>query len=344
MAKHKVLSGIRATGNLHIGNYLGAVKGMIKLQDNSDYQTNFMVADVHTITTPFDPVALAKSRRSVIIDYLACGLDPEKSILFLQSMVPQHLELAFYFSAVTSIARMQHLPTFKDKIKQHPQAATMALLNYPVLMAADILLYQADSVPVGVDQEPHLEITRQIARAINDRFGTSFPEPKRFATSGEYVPSLSGTGKMSKSVANSFINLTDTLSTIETKLKAVPTDSGKGSITPDPKSKLGFIYTDQFGLVSQGVSGLLKLVELFEGENQRQQYDQAYEHEGIRYSELKQQLAGKIFEELKPIQAKRAELDANVDYVDEVIHSGATRAKIKAEQTMIEIRDKIGLG
>jgi len=152
--KHRVLSGIRATGRLHLGNYLGAVKGMLELQADPDYETLFMVADAHAVTTPFEIEQLRKNRREVILDYLSCGLDPVKSVIFQQAEVSQHFELAFYFSAVMTIAKMQHLPTFKDKVKQYPEHATMALLNYPLLMAADILVYKADSVPVGIDQEP----------------------------------------------------------------------------------------------------------------------------------------------------------------------------------------------
>src|SRR3989338_1099449 len=228
----RVLSGIRATGRLHLGNYLGAVKGFLELQDNSDYQTFYMVVDLHTITTPYDEKVLKESVRNIIIHYLACGLDPKKSTLFVQSMVPEHIELAYLFSTVVSIARMQHLPTFKEKIKMHPGDVTMALLNYPVLMAADILVYKAGLVPVGVDQEPHLEVTREIARAMNQKYGMDFPEPVRFAMPGEYVPSLLGEGKMSKSVEGSYINLTDDLETIKAKLAKAPTDSGKGEKFP----------------------------------------------------------------------------------------------------------------
>jgi tryptophanyl-tRNA synthetase len=175
--KKRVLSGIRASGRLHIGNYLGAVKGMLELQNNPDFETLYMVADVHTITTPYDIETLRKNRREVILDYLAAGLDPNKSILFQQASVPEHLELAFYLSSVTTVAKMQHLPTFKDKVKQYPENVTMALLNYPVLMAADILVYKANMVPVGIDQEPHLEVAREIARRMNQDYGTDFAEP-----------------------------------------------------------------------------------------------------------------------------------------------------------------------
>ena len=195
MKKKRVFSGIRATGRLHLGNYLGAVKGMLALQENLEYETLYGVVDLHTITTPYDPKTLSATVQEVVLDYLAAGLDPKKSIIIVQSHVKEHLELFYYFSTVTSVARMQHLPTYKDKVKQHPKNVTMALLNYPVLMAADILIYKAELVPVGIDQEPHLEVAREIARKMNAKYGTDFPEPQRFATKGEYVPSCWEKGK-----------------------------------------------------------------------------------------------------------------------------------------------------
>lgn len=324
---HRVLSGIRATGRLHLGNYLGAVKGMIELQADSKYQTFYMVADAHAITTPFSTEELRENRREVILDYLACGLDPEKSVIFQQAEIPEHFELAFYFSAVTTIAKMQHLPTFKDKVKQYPHHNTMALLNYPILMAADILVYQAELVPVGIDQEPHLEVAREIARRMNQDFGTNFPEPKRFATSGEYVPSLTGSGKMSKSVAGSFISLTSSLEEIQAALSHAPTDSGTGTEVP----------------TEGGVSNLLKFVELFQGLEKRQMYEAQYLSSGIRYGDLKKELAAAIFAELAPIQSKRKELEAKRAYVDDVIAHGREQARAVAQQTTMQTRSALGL-
>jgi tryptophanyl-tRNA synthetase len=326
--KKTVLSGIRATGRLHLGNYLGAVKGMLELQNSQDYQTLYMVADVHTLTTPYDVEELRTHRRQVIMDYVAAGLDPEKSILFLQATVPQHLELAFYFSSVTTIARMQHLPTFKDKVKQHPDHATMALLNYPILMAADILVYKAGLVPVGIDQEPHLEVAREIARKMNAQYGLDFPEPQRFATKGEYVPSLQGSGKMSKSVEGSFINLTDDLATIEARLAATPTDSGKGEQVP----------------TEGGVANLLTMVELFQGTEAKAELEQAYLSTGIRYKDLKKNLAAAIYQELEPIQDKRRSIEADSKYVDDVIATGSERAQAIAGATLVEVKEALGLG
>ena len=272
--KKRVFSGTRATGRLHLGNYLGAVKGYLELSKTQEYETIYMVMDLHAITTPFDKEKLAQNKKEVIMDYLACGLDPEKSIITAQSQVLEHTYLAHLISSEITVARMQHLPTFKDKVKQYPKHVTMALLNYPVLMAADILLYKASLVPVGIDQEPHLEVAREIARKMNEKYGTDFPEPTRFATAGEYVPSLAGEGKMSKSIEGSYINLTDDLETIKKRLASAPTNSGKGEKVPE----------------EGGVANLLTLVELFEGEEKRKKYEKDYLGNGIRYGELKTEL------------------------------------------------------
>ena len=324
----RVLSGIRATGRLHLGNYLGAVKGMLELQNDPGYETLFMVADIHTITTPFNIDELRKNRREVITDYLAAGLNPEKSIIFLQSEVSEHIELAFYFSSVTTIARMQHLQTYKDKVKQHPGHNTMALLNYPVLMAADILIYKASLVPVGIDQEPHLEVTREIARKMNQQYGTDFPEPVRFATKGEYIPSLKGEGKMSKSVEGSYINMTDDLDTIKIKLSKVPTDSGKEG---GPIPKIG------------GVRSLYELYKLFAPEKFDEDFTKPYESGLIRYQSLKNHLAEITYKELKPIQEKRKKLETDIAFVDNVIKEGAEKARTIASKTVNEVRQKMGL-
>jgi tryptophanyl-tRNA synthetase len=325
--KKRVLSGIRATGRLHLGNYLGAIKGMLALQDDPDYETLYMVADLHAITTPYIVKELLASRREVIIDYLAAGLDPDKSVLFQQSANPHHAELAFYLSSVVTIAKMQHLPTFKDKVKQYPQHATMALLNYPILMTADILAYKASAVPVGIDQEPHLEVAREIARRMNQDYEINFPEPTRFKTTGEYVPSLTGEGKMSKTVEGSYINLTDDLETIKAKLAKAPTDSGKGTIDSMPSD----------------VASLLMFVKLFQGEQRRMEYEKLYQNEGIRYGDLKKELAEAIYNELKPIQEKRRELESKPQEVDKIIEEGNEKATALAKETVTEVRKKMGL-
>lgn len=322
----RVFSGSRSTGTLHLGNYLGAVKGYIELQNNPDLECIYMVMDLHAITTPYDKQTLAESTRNIVIDYLAAGLDPEKVIISVQSLVPQHTYLSYLFSSVMSIARMQHLPTYKDKVKQYPDHVTMALLNYPVLMAADILLYQAELVPVGIDQEPHIEIAREVARKMNELYGLSLPQPQRFATKGEYIGSLKGEGKMSKSIEGSYINLTDDLETIKHRLAAAPTDSGQGQTLPQ----------------SGGVANLLALVELFEGSDRRTAYEQQYLSSGIRYGDLKSDLAASIYRELGPIQEKHHYYQANKALVDDIIADGAKRARQIAEQTLAQVKSAMG--
>lgn len=326
--KKRVLSGMRPTGRLHLGNYLGAAKGMLALQNNSEYETFFTVVDIHATTTPYDAKTLRQQARDVYIDYLSVGLDPEKSAISIQSDLADLItQLSFYVSSVMTVARMQHLPTFKDKAKQYPEHITMALLNYPLLMAADILIYKASKVPVGIDQEPHLEIAREIARKMNDLYGMDFPEPTRFITKGEYVPSLLGEGKMSKTVEGSAIDLTDDLDTIYSKLKKTPTDSGQGSEVP----------------TTGGVANLLTFVEFFQGLDVRKEYEKQYLSTGVRYGNLKKDLAEAIFEELQPIQAKRKELEANPEYVDTMIKRGMEQSRVIASATVAEVKTKMGL-
>lgn len=320
----RVLSGIRATGRLHLGNYLGALKGMLTLQDDPALETLYMVADAHAVTTPFDPDQLRVHRREVIIDYLAAGLDPEKSILFQQADVSAHFELAFYFSSLVTIARMQHLPTFKEKVKQHPDSATMALLNYPVLMAADILLYQASFVPVGKDQEPHLEIAREIARKFNETYGTNFPEPRSFSTPGQYIPSLTGEGKMSKSVEGSYILLMDSLEDIRKKVRSVPTATSAG------------------GEIPPGVAALFRFLELLKP-TELPRFQTAFQDGSLRFVELKDTVAEVIFAELEPLQERRRALAADTAYVDQVIEQGREQANQIAQETLAEVKQKLGL-
>jgi tryptophanyl-tRNA synthetase len=311
--KKIIFSGIRATGRLHLGNYLGMVKGMLKLQKSEEYELYFAVVDLHAMTTPYDKKTLENKTKAVVLDYLATGMDTDKSKVIVQSRVADlHAELMFYFSTVVSMARMRHLP---------------ALLNYPVLMAADILAYKGELVPVGVDQEPHLEVAREVARKMNAKYGTQLPEPRRFATKGEYVPSLAGEGKMSKSVEGSFINLTDSLEMIKKKLAGAPTDSGKGEKVP----------------TEGGVANLLKFVELFEGKKARVDYEKEYVSKGIRYGELKDRLAQAIYKELEPIQKRRRELEKKPEYVREVIEEGVKQARKVASQTVKEVKKKMGL-
>jgi len=324
--KKKVYSGIRATGRLHLGNYMGAVKGMLELQDK--YDCIFSVVDLHAITTPYDPKTLKQSVRDVIVDYLAAGLDPEKCLLEIQSKVPEHMELAYLISTLYSVSRLEDLPTYKDKKLQYPKYVNMGLLYYPVLMAADILLYKAELVPVGIDQEPHIEVAREIARKFNIMFGETFPEPHRFATSGQYVPSLTGSGKMSKSIEGSFITLSDTLQDIKNHIAKAPTDSGK---TGGDIPKEG------------GVANLFSLLKLFASDEVFSNFVQDYQDKKIRYSDMKEVLANEIYKELKPIQEKRKEFENNPKMVDEIIETHTEKCRQRAGETIKEVKEKMGL-
>ncbi len=328
--KKKVYSGIRATGRLHLGNYMGAVKGMLALQD--DYDCVFSVVDLHAITTPYDPLTLQSSVRDVILDFLGAGLDPKKCLLEVQSKVPQHLELAYYLATIYPVSRLEDLPTYKEKKAQYPKYVNIGLLYYPVFMAANILLYKADTIPTGIDQEPHLEVTREIARKFNSMFGQTFPEPVRFKTEGEYLPSLVGAGKMSKTVEGSYITLTDDLETIRKRLAQAPTDSGE--IGGDPTSSR---------LRGTGTSNLFILLKLFSSQEIYAKFVQDYREKKIRYVELKGQLAQDIYKELQPIQERRKEFENNPSLVDSIIEYHAAKLREKAEETMREVRKKMGL-
>jgi len=322
--KKRVFSGTRATGRLHLGNYFGAVKGYIELSESGEYECIFMAVDLHTITTPYESRELCESTRNIIIDYLSCGLDPKKAVVTVQSMVPEHAYLAFLFSSVISVARMRHLPTFKEKVKQYPEGVTMALLNYPVLMAADILSYNAQLVPVGVDQEPHLEVAREIAKKMNGIYGTNFCQPKRFKTKGEYIPSLTGEGKMSKSVAGSYINLTDSGEQIRKKIRKVPTAT---VVSGEPEG---------------GVKALFDILKVLDGA-EFERFIKRYKEDGeFRFVELKDRVSEVIDKELKPIREKRVELEGDRKYVDRVIEEGVEKAREIAGGIVKDTKKKMG--
>jgi len=325
--KKRVFSGSRPTGRLHIGNYLGGVKGYLALQEKDNLDCIYSVVDLHGITTPYNPKTLQQDIREVVLDYLGAGLNPKKCHLLIQSQIPEHLELAYLLGSIYPISRLEQLPTYKERRVQFPKYVNLGLLYYPVLMAADILIYKGELVPVGIDQEPHIEVTREIARKFNRMFKPVFPETKRFATSGENVPSLTGKGKMSKTVKGSYILLTDDLKTIKEKLAKAPTDIGKGKTIPE----------------EGGAANLLQLVELFMGEKARQAYEEQYLSKGIKYNELKAKLAGAIYKELKPIQKKREYYENHSDEVNKILEEGRKYCSKIAKQTLQEAKKAMGL-
>ncbi len=329
--KIRVLSGIRAShSSLHIGNLLGAIEGMVALQNDPKYETFYMVADLHGITTPFNPKELNKNRLEVAKDYLAAGIDPDKSTLFLQSDLTEHPELAYYLSSTIRVPRVLRVPSFeKRRSVSELQDISVARLDYPILMAADILLYKAEKVPIGLDQEPHLEIAREIARTVNRKYGTDLPIPRRFSVTAEnfVIPNLKGNGKMAKSEPEYAIFLNDSLDVIKTKLAGVPTDSGKGSQIPEE----GGVYT------------LLVFAELFIGVSRRKELEKLYITTGIKYKDLKVEIAVAIFNRVKLIQEKRKFFDQNPKIVDQILDNGAKKARLIARNTLNEIKGAMGL-
>lgn len=325
MIKKRVFSGIRSSGRLHLGNYLGAVKGMLALQETHD--CIFGVVDLHGITTPFNPETIQKEIREVVVDYLGAGLDPKKCHLVVQSQVPEHVELAYLLGTIYPVSRLEQLPTYKEKKTQNPGYLNMGLLYYPILMAADILVYKADLIPVGEDQLPHIEVTREIARKFNRMFGKTFPETKAYLTPGARVPSLTGEGKMAKSVEGSYILLVDDQKTIKERLAGAPTDVGHGKKIPKEGS----------------VANLLALVELFEGKDKRGRYEERYLDKGIRYAELKEELARAIYQELKPFQERRKYYQDRPKLVDKILEEGRVYCSQIAKRTLREVKVKMGL-
>lgn len=325
--KHRVFSGCRPTGKLHLGNYLGMTKGALELQEKENFDCIYSVVDLHGITTPYDPKKYQQAIKEVVLDYLGAGLNPKKCHLMIQSQVPEHIELAYLLSTIYPVGRLEDLPTYKEKKAENPDYVNMGLLYYPVLMAADIMLYKANFVPVGKDQVPHIEVTREFARKFNSMFGKVFPEPKAHLMAGAYVPSLKGEGKMSKSVPGSFILLTDDLPTIRKRLAGAPTDVGKGEKVPE----------------TGGVANLLTLVKLFEGDEIYKVYLEQYLHEGIRYDRLKDNLAVAIYKELTPIQERRKYYEDNYSLVENILEEGKEYCSKIAKETISEVKEKMGL-
>jgi len=323
----RVFSGVRPTGELHIGNYLGALKQWVELQEKADCV--FCIVDLHAVTTPYKIGELQKNIIDLAVAYLASGLDPEKCILFVQSQVREHSELAWLLGTITPLGELQRMTQFKEKSKKHPEYINAGLLNYPLLMAADILLYQADLVPVGKDQQQHVELTREIARHFNGKFGKVFKEPKVILPKvGEKIMSLQNPKKkMSKTDdPRGCINLFDTPEEIRKKITSAVTDTGK-TIVYDPQKK-------------PGISNLLTIYSLFSGKTIK---ELEKKFKGRGYAKLKKSLAELLINSLEPLQRKRKELLSREVYVKEILEKGRKRAQILAQSTITEVKKKMGL-
>jgi tryptophanyl-tRNA synthetase len=320
-----ILSGMRPTGVLHIGNYFGALLPLVQLQDKAD-KFFIMIADLHALTTLNDSKDLRKNSLSLTMTFLAAGINPKKSNIFIQSQIPEHAELSNILGMITPLSMLELNPVYKE-MKQEFKQNNLGLLAYPVLQAADILLYKTTSVPVGKDQKPHIEITREIARKFNARFGNVFTEPKAVLQKESKILSLQNPSKkMSKSHGEkTYISLLDSPEKIRGKIKIAVTDSGK-EIKYDEKKK-------------PAISNLLTIYSLFSGKPIKETERQ---YHGKGYAEFKKDLAEMIIKGLTPLQKKYKQLEKNPDYVKEILNYGAESAKQTASITMEAVREKIG--
>ena len=331
MSKKRVLSGIQATGNLHLGNYLGAIRNWVEIQQ--DYDNFFFFADLHAITVPYDPQVLAANTYNLAAAYLACGIDLEYSTIFVQSQISAHSELTWLLNCITPLNWLERMIQFKEKALKQGENVSVGLLDYPVLMAADILLYDADQVPVGEDQKQHLELTRNIASRVNDKFGKKkepllkIPEPL-IRSEGARVMSLTdGTKKMSKSDPSelSRIDLLDPPDAINRKIKKCKTDPIKGLTFDDPERP--------------ECHNLLSLYQLLGGKTKAQV---AAECQDMGWGQFKPLLTETTVEALKPIQDKYHELMDNQDYLNSVLREGAEQASFVANQTLTRVKNALG--
>ncbi|MFC1912994.1 tryptophan--tRNA ligase [Chloroflexota bacterium] len=322
--KRRIFSGCRPTGRQHIGNYLGALQNWVNLQD--DYQGIYCIVDIHALTSLEDTGGLQRNINDMMLDWLAAGLDPRKSILFVQSHVPEVMELHTLLSMVTPLSWLLRVPTFKDKVKLQPQNVNYGLVGYPVLMTADIVLYKAEVVPVGEDQLPHLELAREIARRFNNLFGDTFPEPAGKLTSFPLVLGLDGKEKMSKQAGNDIelaLSEEDTLARV------------KGAVT-DPARR----YRTDPG--HPEICNIYKMDEYF-NPFQREEFAERCRRADIGCVEHKTVLAQQINATLKSFRERRAELVAKPKYITEVLADGAQRARLIARETIKEVKQKMGL-
>jgi tryptophanyl-tRNA synthetase len=323
----RILSGIQPTGQLHIGNYLGATKNWAELQIKHDCL--FMVADLHALTAQQDPKQFANTTQAKFVELLAVGLNPEKCVIFVQSHIQEHTQLAWILSTLTPLGELERMTQFKDKSKKQRGNINAGLLTYPALMAADILLYKAQGVPVGKDQTQHLELTRTIAKKFNFTYGKTFPEPEAIVVKeGAKIMSLQDPKrKMSKSdTPESFIGIFEEPESIQKKIRAAITDTRK-EIKYDPAKK-------------PGVSNLLAIYSLFAGESMHQTEKR---FKGKEYAAFKKSLAHLLIKTLDPLRKKKKELDSRELYVKEIIRQGESRAHAIAKATIEEVREKVGL-
>ena len=331
MSKQRVLSGVQPTGNLHLGNYLGAIRNWVEIQNQ--YDNFFCVVDLHAITVPHNPKTLADDTYTIAALYLACGIDLQYSTIFVQSHVTAHSELTWLLNCITPLNWLERMIQFKEKAIKQGENVSVGLLDYPVLMAADILLYDADKVPVGEDQKQHLELTRDIAVRVNDKFGKKkepvlkIPEPLIRGEGARVMSLTDGTKKMSKSDPSemSRISLLDTPDEIKKKIKRCKTDPIKGLVFDDPERP--------------ECHNLLSLYQILVGKTKQ---EVALESQDMGWGQFKPLLTEVTIETLKPIQAKYQEIMDNKDYLKSVLRDGSAKAREVANTTLSRVKNALG--
>ncbi len=328
MKNEIVLSGIRPTGNLHLGNYFGAVQNFIKLQE--DYDSYFFIADYHSLTTHPKPDDLHAKVKNILVEYLAAGLDPDKATIYVQSDVPEVLELYLFLNMNAYLGELQRVTTFKEKVRKQPDNVNAGLLTYPTLMAADILIHKSKYVPVGKDQEQNLEKARDFAARFNNMYQEYFPIPQsfNFGKTLVKVPGLNGSGKMGKSEGEgNAIFLCDEERVIRKKVMRAVTDSGP---------------TMPNQVKPEAIENLFTLMKIMSKPETVKYFEDAYNNMTIRYGDMKKQLADDIVAFVAPLRDRINELSHNDEYIAKVAREGAEKARANAQKTIKEVREIIG--
>jgi tryptophanyl-tRNA synthetase len=326
-AAKRLFSGMQPTGGLHVGNWLGALRNWQKLQASGAYECLFCVVDSHAITVEYAPQELSRLVLETAFTYLACGLDPERAAIFVQSDVPQHLELAWYLGSVTPMGDLHRMTQFKEKSEEHKQNVNAGLFTYPILMAADVLLYKAEVIPVGEDQVQHLELAREICRRFNARFGDTFPEPKPVLSTTPRIMGLDGKSKMSKTRGNA-LELSDEPRVVEKKLKGAFTDPQKLRLGDPGRPEVCNVFT-----MHRALQDAAPLADI----------DRDCRSGALSCGDCKMRLRDALVSELTPIQARAKELRAEPGRVLQVLQNGAEQARSMAEVTLGDVRRVMGL-
>lgn len=320
----RILSGIQSSGTPHIGNYLGAMKNHIDMQNT--HETFIFIADLHALTTVRDPEKMKQMTQEIAVDYLALGLDPEKTVFFRQSDLPEHSELAWILSTVTPMGLLERSHAYKDAVAKGMKESTVGLFTYPVLMAADILMYKPDLVPVGKDQKQHIEIARDIAEKFNHVYGKTFPLPEDHTPEDVgYIIGTDGENKMSKSYGNVIEFFADEKN-LKKQIMSIVTDSTPVEEPKDPDT-----------------CAIFKLYSYLSTPEEQKKLADKYRKGGFGYGDAKKLLLEKILEYFSPYREKRIELTKNLEYVEKVLQEGAEKARKVAQKTMAEVREKTGL-